>query len=388
MTTTPVTTLDQARALFPHTTQGKLYLNHAATSPLSNRVVQAMTSHLAERSEGRIETYPADIRMVGECRDLITRLVHAGSPDRIALTANTSDAINIVAGGVPLQPGDRVVVGHFEFPANVWPYLNLRRKGIAVDFLHSDKGRVTIDAVERMITPDTRLLAVSAVQFLSGHRTDLASLGNLCRDRNIWFVVDGIQAVGAVDIDVRALGIHALAAGGQKWQNAPHGNGFLYVSEELQEALQPASLGWLAVEDPWQFSDYDQPVATTARRFEGGSLNMPGLWGYHAALSTLIEFGLPAIESRVRGLTRLLIDRFSEIPGVDIFTPTDDDQHAGIVTIRPGNADAAVVFKRLLKRNVTVALREGMLRFSPHFYNTDQEIERAIDLFHETISQP
>lgn len=386
MTTRPVTTLEQARSLFPHTAQGKLYLNHAATSPLSTRVVEAMTGYLHERSEGRIETYPADMNMVTECKSLLARIVHAESPDRIALTANTSDALNIIAGGVPLQRGDRILVGQFEFPANVWPYLNLRRIGAEIDFLYSDHGQATVDAIERSLTPSTRLVAVSAVQFLSGHRTDLAALGGLCRDRDIWFIVDGIQGVGAIDIDVQQTGIDALAAGGQKWQTAPHGNGFLYITEELQHALRPATLGWLAVEDPWQFSNFDQPVAGTARRFEGGSLNMPGLWGYHAALSTLMEFGIPAIEKRINDLTCHLVSRFDSIPGLEIFTPADACHRGGIVTIRPGNADAAVVFKRLLKRNVTVALREGMLRFSPHFYNTDAEIDATVDLLKESLT--
>lgn len=376
----PEDTLKRARSLFPHTAQARIYLNHAGTSPLSVRVVEAIARYLRERSEGTIETYQDDLPMVDECKGFVRDIIGAESADRIALVANTSDAINIIASGIPWRTGDRILLNTAEFPANVWPWLNLKRHGVRLDFIPSPDGKVTIDRILDGLTPRTRLLALSAVQFLSGFRADLATIGEICRSRGIIFTVDGIQAVGAVRVNVQKMKIDALAAGGQKWQMAPHGTGFLYVSEELQSIVQQASLGWLAVANPWDFRNFDQPLAAGAARYEGGSKVMPGLRGMHAALATLLEFGLPAIESHLLALTGALLGALRAIDGVTVFTPDEPDERAGIVTIRlPAGIDAAAVFDGLLRENITVALREGMLRYSPHFYCSPEDIRGAAE---------
>jgi selenocysteine lyase/cysteine desulfurase len=379
--------IQRFRPLFPHTSQGKLYINHAGTSPLSTRVVDAFTRYLRERSEGRIETYPQDLPMVGECRTMIARLINT-TPERIAVTVNTSAAINTIAGGLRWTAGDRVLLNDLEFPANVWPFINLRRLGVEIDTVRTRDGKITCEDIEKAITPRTQLVALSAVQFLSGYRADLASIGRLCRSRNIVFAVDAIQAVGAVAIDVREMSIDALSAGGQKWQTAPHGTGFLYVTEELQDRIRQASLGWLAVENPWDFSNFLQPVASAARRYEGGSLNMPGLWGYHAALTMLHEFGMENIERRIRHLTGILLEGLAATPRITILTPLHESERAGIVTISlPEGIDPGMVFKHLLARKVNPAVRQGLIRFSPHFYMTADEMKQVVETFRECLAQ-
>ncbi len=158
--------LSAIRSLFPHTSQGKIYLNHAGTSPLSTRVVEAMTRYLHERSAGKLDTYWDDVPMVGEVRKLIQRMINAESPDRVALTANTSDAINIIAAGIPWHSGDRVLLNNIEFPANVWPYINLKRQGVELDIIQATDGRITPEQIGDHLTPHTKLVALSAVQFL------------------------------------------------------------------------------------------------------------------------------------------------------------------------------------------------------------------------------
>ena len=380
--------LQHIRSLFPHTAQGKIYLNHAGTSPLSTRVVAAMTNYLRERSEGRLENYQHDLPMVAECKAMIHKLIHAESPDRIALTTNTSDAINIVASGIQWKSGDRVLLNSLEFPANVWPYLNLKRHGVELDFIRESNGRITTEQILDGLTSRTRLVALSAVQFLSGYRADLAAIGELCRRRDIIFAVDAIQAVGAVRIDVQSMHIDALAAGGQKWQTSPHGTGFLYLTEELQDRIQQHHLGWLGVDNPWDFSNFDQPLASTARRYEGGSLVMPSLWGYHAALSTLLEFGIDVIQHHVLEITRHLLDGFAQTPGIEVSTPQRDDERAGIVTIRlSDDVDATLIFKKLLERKVHAAVRDGKIRYSPHFYMTLEEMEVTVEATRECLGK-
>ena len=378
--------LNRARSLFPHTEQGKNYLNHASTSPLSSRVVNAMTTYLRNRSEEDLETYFTDLKMVSECRSLVAKLINAGSPDRIAFQINTSDAINVIASGLPWAPGDSLILNDIEFPANVYPYLNLKRLGVEIDIIKSSDGRITPDMIASRFRPRTRLVALSAVQYLSGHRADLEAIGKMCRGRGIVFAVDGIQAVGAVRLDVQRMKIDALAAGAQKWQMGPHGSGFLYLTEELQERIAQANLGWLSVEDPWSFHKFDQQLAPSARRYEGGSLNMPSLHGLHAALSTLLEFGPEAIENHILAITEILRSGLAGIDGLSVVTSYLDAERAGIVTVRlPEGADSKEVFHRISAQKVFIALREGQLRFSPHFYSSPDEMRQAVDVTRECL---
>jgi cysteine desulfurase / selenocysteine lyase len=368
-------TLTRARALFPYLSSGRIYVNHAATSPYSTRVVSAMQRHMEARTTGDIDTYWSDITMVDSLRQAVRTMINAESVERIALLGNTTDALNVVATGLDWKSGDRVILNTAEFPANLYPYLNLKRLGVELDFLDAPSGVVTVEAVARLVGPRTRLLGLSAVQFLSGYRANLAAIGKLCRERGVVFVVDGIQSVGAVRTDVQAMNIDALAAGAQKWQMATQGSGFLYLTGELQARIHQAHLGWLSVDNPWNFRALDQPLAASARRYEGGSLFMSCLHAMHASLSTLLEFGIEGIEQHLTGLTAILLEEFSQIPGIESITPKAAEHRAGIVTVRTAEPELSKeVFEGLRKRNITAAVREGCVRFSPHFYNTAEEM--------------
>jgi selenocysteine lyase/cysteine desulfurase len=161
----------------------------------------------------------------------------------------------------------------------------------------------------------------------------------------------------------------------------PHGTGFLYLTEELQSRIQQSSLGWLAAEDPWKFYDYDQPLAGSARRYEGGSLNMPGLWGLHAAIRTILEFGPERIESHLHAINGIVIDCLRNVDGCRVITPSALPERAGIVSIelRTG-INAGSVMEYLGEHNITIAVREGKLRYSPHFYVSAEEMRQVADL--------
>ena len=378
--------LTRARTLFPHTSTGRIYLNHAATSPLSVRVTEAMTRHLTERSSGIVETWYKDSPVLEECRGVVARMINAESPDRIAYVGNTSDGLNIVASGIPWRSGDRILLNDLEFPANIHPYYHLRSRGVEIDLLMAGRGRITVEMIERSLRPHTRVVALSAVQYLSGHRADLAAIGEICRRRGVRFVVDGIQAVGAVRIDVQSMKIDAMSSGGQKWQMSPQGTGWLYLTESMQEEIHQQFVGWLGVADPWQFSKYDQPLAPTARRYEGGSLNTPGLLGMKAAIETLLEFGLGAIESHILVLTARLRDGILRTGALVLETPEEDSERAGILTFSSaGGRNLKPVFEALQSRRIDISLREGKLRFSPHFYNSPAEADAVIDAVGEIL---
>ncbi len=380
--------LTAIRALFPYTGGRRIYLNHAGTSPLSIRVVAAVEKHLRERSEGALDTYRTDLEMTARLRAAIASLINAESPRRISLQPSTSEALNVVAAGLPWKQGDRVILNDQEFPANVYPYLNLRQRGVELDIVPSHNGAVHPADIEAAITPHTRSVAISAVQFLSGHRTDLAAVGDLCRRRGIHLLVDGIQAVGAVRIDVQRMKIDALAAGAQKWQMGPHGSGFLYLTEDLQSRIHQQYLGWIAVEDPMDFRNYGQPLAASARRYEIGSLNFPSLWGMSAAVDLLGEVGAREIEEQILDHTEILTRGLAGLPGLRLISPTSRSDRAGIVTVEATPpVDALKLFNLLHQSGVTAALREGKIRYSPHFYNSAEEIENAAESTRECLSK-
>jgi cysteine desulfurase/selenocysteine lyase len=380
-------TLARARELFPYLAGGRIYVNHAATSPYSTRVVAALQRYMDGRTTGEIDTYWSDVKMVEELREAVSTLVHAEGTDRIALLGNTTDGLNVIASGLQWHTGDRVLLNDAEFPANLYPYINLKRLGVELDFLHAAAGVVTVEDVTRALTPRTRVLGLSAVQFLSGYRADCAAIGRLCHERGVLFIVDGIQSVGAVTTDVQAMHIDALAAGAQKWQMATQGAGFLYLTASLQEQIRQSHLGWLSVHDPWEFRALDQPLAASARRYEGGSLYMSCLHAMHASLGTLLEFGIDRIEQHLAALTGVLLNGFLDIPGTELITPRSAGHRAGIVTIRMSRPDASkALTKELQRRHITAAVREGCVRFSPHFYNTIDEMH-AIAAAVREISQ-
>ncbi|MGB6649635.1 MAG: aminotransferase class V-fold PLP-dependent enzyme [Bacteroidota bacterium] len=380
--------LTAARRLFPYTSSGRIYLNHAATSPLSSRVVDAMTAHLRDRSEGKLDGYRDDIAMITRTRSAICDLINGPSPDRISLQPNTSEALNVVASGLQWASGDQILLSEAEFPANVYPYLNLRRHGVEVDVIPSSRGVMTPEMIESRLTPRTRLLALSAVQFLSGYRADLRTIGSICRSREVLFVVDAIQAVGAIPMDVQGDQIDAMAAGSHKWQMGPHGAGFLYLTEELQSRIQQSSLSWLSVEEPWNFHDYEQPLASSARRYEGGTPGVPSLWGMQAALRTLLEYGMETIQDQILGLTEILTTGLLQNGKLPVFSPPERENRAGIVTCAlPEGADTRALMKQIESEGITLALREEKLRISPHFYNTPEEMERTLDTIHNCLQR-
>ncbi len=176
--------------------------------------------------------------------------------DRIAFVDNTSNGLNILAQSIDWKKGDRILLNDIEFPANVYPFLNLKRLGVEVDFVKSENGIVTSDQIINSIKPETKLVSVSFVQFLSGYKIDLEKIGKYCRTNDIIFCVDGIQGIGAMRIDVKKCKIDFLSCGTQKWLLGMQGLAFIFVDEDFQKKMIPANVGWLSVENAWNLLDY------------------------------------------------------------------------------------------------------------------------------------
>lgn len=364
------------RRLFPFLSKGTIYLDHAAIGPVPQPSREAAMAYLRERTEGDVNIFIPFLKAHAEGKKTIGRLLNA-SPDRIAFCDNTSHGLNILAAGLSWKTGDRVLLTDVEFPANVYPFLNQKRHGVEVDFVQCRNNRIAFEDIERAITPRTRVLSISHVQFLNGCRSDLAEIGKLCRAKGIIFSVDAIQAAGAVPIDVEAMNIDFLSCGSQKWLLSTEGVAFVYVSGETQEKINQAYLGWLSIKDFFSdFFRYRLDLDASARRYEGGTLNVAGILCLNESVRLLLEVGIENIAAHLKELTQLCVDRILQ-EGAELLTPENPRERAGIVSFRPPEAPA--VFERLKSEGIIVSLREGCLRLSPHFYNTRDEVLKALD---------
>ncbi|MFO8029244.1 MAG: aminotransferase class V-fold PLP-dependent enzyme [Cyclonatronaceae bacterium] len=371
------------RAQFPHTERGICYLNHAAQSPLAYATVEAINEHLSERHNGMMMTYPMDMEVIARCRERIRILINAPDVRQIAFIGNTSEGLNRVTSGLDWLAGDEIILNSIEFPSNVYPYRKLEPRGVRCVFVDAADGTVPVERIEAAITSRTRMVAISAVQFLSGWRADMEAIGALCRRHDLLFVVDGIQAAGVTPVDVQRWGADAFATGGLKWLMAPMGIGFLYLSDRLCDRLATPDPGWLSVEDPWDLLRYDQPMRTDAGRFEGGVSNIPGIYGLDATLGLLLETGIDRIFRQVLDCNRQLRygirDTGLEAAGLTPYTCTDPARQSGILTyILPADIDHEALESALRDQGIFVSIRDRKLRFSPHGYNTAEEIHSVI----------
>ena len=369
------------RAEFPWADASeRVYLNNASTGPLTQRAVRAAQEIIDDRIEPFRIDDAKNFAMLDRTRDLISRLIGA-SKGEIALMTNTTYGINIAARALPFAAGDVVLVHDREFPANVYPWLALEKRGVtlrripAAGALPDEEALVA--AIER--EPRVRAVSVSWIAFSTGFRSDLRRIGRLCRERGIWFVVDAIQGLGADFLDVRDCAIDVMACGGQKWLLSPWGSGFAYVREELVRQLDPQPVGWMAVQgsdDCTRLLDYELAWREDARRFEVITIPFPDFAGFAASLELFHELGPRAVATRVAALAGEIVRWAQGRKGVTLVTPADPARRAGIVSLvtRDSAADSA----RLTTAGVAHSLREGALRIAPHVYNTSAEIGRAL----------
>ncbi len=366
-----------ARDLFP-TTQTHAFLDHAGVAPFSTLVAEAMQKNIAWRLDlGALGVLEDGDGPTDHLRRSVACLIGADEAE-ICLTRNTSHGLNIVAAGLSWQPGDNLVTAETEFPANVYPWKNLERKGVTVRFAPACENRISVDDVAALMDDRTRLIAISFVEFASGFRNDLAALAELCHARGALLCVDGIQGVGALSLDVGIVPLDFLAVGGAKWLMGPIGIGFLFVRRQHIPSLKLAMAGWMGITDICEYFRYDLPWREDARRFEEGSLNPLGAAGLDAALKLLLSVGLATIEARIMGLTDRLIEGLRR-RGYQIITPVAHRQErSGIVSFQHQQHDPAQLQKRLSHAKVVISRRGDFIRVSPHFYNNEDDIDRLL----------
>jgi len=376
---------------FPWTGTGTpVYCNAASTGPLPARTRVLLDQWSALRAEPWRITLEDQFGALRTGRECCAALIGADA-DEIALVPNTSTGINIAAQILPVRAGQTILGHDGEFPAHVYPWMaRARATGATFEQLPlRDDGLPDWDAVpERLARGDVAVLAVSWVSFVSGDRADLATLGTLCRKHGVRFAVDGIQGVGVVPLDVHACQIDVLACGAQKWLLSPWGSGFCYVRRELVTQSEPLMVGWLAMQGSEDFSrmlDYDFTYHDDARRFEVATIPYQDMAGMNESLGLLNEIGLAEVSRSITSLAARLVDGVANLDGVTRVTPRDANRRAGIVSVRV--SDAARVSRALDDAHVVHSLRgRGVIRFSPHIYNTADEMDCIVEVLGSAAS--
>lgn len=367
----------EVRSLFKYLETGRIYFNHASTGPLSTRVLDKINERLILSSEGEIDDFQSFLSVAVETKNFLAEMLNTNA-DSLAFIDNTTNGINLLAQGLNWSKGDRIILNEIEFPANVYPFLNLQEQGVIVDFVKSKDGAVSAEDIIASVKPNTKLISVSFVQFLAGYKVDLQKLGKFCKENNITFAVDAIQGFGAFNIDVVKNNVDFISCGSQKWLLGIQGLAFVYVSNELREKLSPKYVGWLSVENAWNLLDFKLKLRKSADQYQTGTVNTLGIYALNASLKLFKEYGYENVSNDVLNNTKFLIRELKGINSEFVCHVFDEEYLSGIVSIRHNKVDE--LFKFLTDNKISIAVRDGILRFSPHFYNTFEEIEIVVNL--------
>ncbi len=355
--------------------EDKVFLAHAGVSPLPRRVAEAMKEYVEAASRDNQENVLSD-EVIGETRALAAGLINARQ-EEIAFVGSTSMGLAMVAAGLPWERGDQVVCYRDDYPANVYPWMDLVRRGVDVKFVEPRRfGNITVDDVERVVTHETRLVSLASVHFQSGWRLDVNRIGKFLRERGILFCLDAIQSLGALQTSVEFVDF--AAADAHKWLLGPLGTAILYVRKEHYDRFHPPLVGWHSASCPNFIAQESLVFKPDARRYEPGSLNLAGIVGLRAAMQLILECGMEAVEARVLGLARQIIAQAARA-GFAVIGPTEGAGLSGIVSLAAETTDMAKLHAKLNAANVVTSLRytrdgRKCLRLSPHLYNRDEEL--------------
>lgn len=387
------TAIEAARADFPGT-EKLTYMNVSARGLMPQRARDAVDKMLDDRQFGDSEK-PAMFDMIERTRDSYARLINAHA-DEISFVKNVSEGLNAIIAAYPWKRGDNVVLCQdLEHPNNVYPWRNLAQKfGVELRTVSPRNGGIPTDAIIDQIDANTRMVTASSVTFAPGFRTDMAPIGAICREKDVLFLVDGVQSVGILHTDVKALGIDAMSVSTQKGLLGLYGMGFLYCRAEWAERLSPAYLSRFGVDlgdsgaHEASLGDGDYKLMPAARRFDLGNYNYVGVAAADASMQMMHELGTEAIEEYTVGLAHDFARGMLEL-GLPV-CGGEPGPHLGTIipvgAIGEGQHDTiddpamSSLHDHLEENGVQLSIRRGILRFSLHFYNNRDDVDRVLDL--------
>ncbi|HEC13289.1 MAG TPA: aminotransferase class V-fold PLP-dependent enzyme [Acidiferrobacteraceae bacterium] len=362
-----------------------IYLNHAAIAPLPLRTGQAIQDFARECVQEGSRHYAHWQDQETRLREQLRALLAAPSVDDIALVKNTSEGLSMIAYGLHWAEGDEVIITNQEFPSNRIIWESLRNQGVVVTEVNVTDAISPDDTIIDAFNDNTRLLSLSSVQYGSGLRLNLKDLGTACKDAGILFCVDAIQGLGVFPHSVHEMNIDFLVADAHKWLLGPEGIGVFYCAEKWRERLKLHEYGWHMVEHMGDFDRRDWLPASSARRFECGSPNTLGVFAFSASLSLLQEIGIDTVEQRILERTHYLRQWIDQHPKLECLSPSGPGQLAGITTFRHPEVGPETLFKALQRHGLMCAPRGGGIRFSPHCYNSIENLNRAVKVVDSCI---
>ena len=365
--------MEEVREQFPITRRW-VFLNHAAESPLPAPVADAVRKYADESSSsGSVSEEWND-----GGKPFFARLIGARA-EEIAFVENTSVGLNIAANSFRYPPDSKVVTTDLEYPSVVYPWLR-KASGIKVHYVKSANGRISLDDMEKAVDDKTAVVAVSHVSYVNGFRHNLRVLSEIAHEHGAYLIVDAIQSVGTMPIDVRTDDVDFLSCACYKWLLSPPGAAYLYVKDELIEKLEPPFVGSASVDqkifetaDFWDI--WNLKLSKTASRFEVGTPSRISFAGARAAMKMLLDYGLENVRNRIIGLTNHLIDSVKDL-GLELQTPLGEQCRSGIVNFKI--AKAPKVEQKLKSKKIIVSARNHGIRVSPHYYNTEEEIDKLV----------
>lgn len=373
----------RARGLFPHT-EKTIYFNSASYGPFATTVRDAIQDNLDLRVSADRDDTGAAMSTADELRATYAELIGAEQQD-IGLGFNTSFGINLAAFGLPLKQGDEVLVIDVEFPALVYTFkAAAEARGFEIKIVPTTNRQFDLDLLEKAITPRTRVIAVSWVQFFNGYKADLSELTALCKKHGLWLLVDGIQGMGVEPVDVRALGIDIFTSGCQKWMLAPQGSGFFYLSPEMRQIMKQSVASWLGVDWGMDFTDlfkFDLPWYDSARRFELGYFVVTNIFGMKAAVDIFTDLGIAAIQKHNYALNDRLARYVKESDYYEITCDLSEKHRSSIFTFSCD--DVKALHRRIVKSGIVLSQREGSIRVAAHLFNNEDDIDRLIEILEE-----
>ena len=369
------------RAEFP-VAQKQIFLAHAGDCPLPRRVVDAVTRYAQQCTTGDQEkfVYP---HVLDEGRKLAARLMKC-EPGEVAFVGPTSLALSFIASGLKFRKGENILIYFDDYPSNVYPWMALAEKGVEVRLMNT-RGLGVIRPVDVLgqVDENTRLVALASCHFISGYRIDYQVIGKALHQRNILFCLDAIQTLGAFPTTVEHVDL--LAADAHKWLLGPCGAGLMFVRQSVQERLTPPIYGWNNVRCPNYVAQEQIVFRKTSQKYEAGTHNLLGIVGLVAAMEMILEVGVENIAKE------LLRKRALLVPGLQAkgYTVVQGDAAvetgSGIVSFYKAGADLPALHQKLSEANITTSLRadrsgQKYIRLSPHFYNSDAELQRTLEM--------
>jgi selenocysteine lyase/cysteine desulfurase len=369
---------EQIRSLFP-AAENYTYLNSAAVSPIPTTAADAVMLQIAAVANHGSEHFNEWVATKNRARTLLAGMMNV-RPEQVAFMRNTSDGFASVAAGIDWAEGDNIVSFAGEFPANFYPWRRVRDElGVELRLSPEREGRIDLDELCALIDGNTRLVTISAIQFASGFQADLGRIAEAAHAVDALFAVDIIQALGARAFDLPALGVDIASGASHKWLCAPEGCGFLYLSDEARNRVNPTLTGWISVETPWDFEDREQPWKADTLAWESGTGCSSLFYGLEQSLKLLTDTGLPAIEAYLGTLTDQLCEMLAG-KEYEIISSRAPGERSAIVCIKHrGGIHCNEIAKTLQAESIVVSPRNDRLRIAPHFYNNLEDIERLVE---------